>query len=171
MWKEGELMKVGLFIFGLILLIGMFIFSNVLITPQQKQEVQLANSLCNLNIGLFGFNIPIGQGAQALSPDIAQKCQNISTIAKILSYEMYVYLIGFILVVLGLALGGHKEVVRDVIREKTRKEEEPSEEEPEEEEKTPKRHIKKKEVKYCSNCGNEVKVGEKFCGSCGKKLK
>jgi preprotein translocase subunit SecG len=163
-------MKAGLFVFGLIILIGMFIFSNVIITPQQKQEVQLANSVCNLNVGLFGFNIPIGQAAQALSPEVAQQCNSVSTIAKILSYETYVYIIGFIILILGLALGGNKEVIREVVREKSEK----SEEEPEEEEEEKEEHKSKKgksKVKYCSECGSENKIGDKFCENCGKKLK
>jgi hypothetical protein len=162
-------MKAGLFIFGLIILIGMFVFSNVLITPEQKQQVQLANSLCNANVNVFGFNLPIGQSAQALSPDIAQRCQQVSIVAKILSYEMYIYIVGFVLIVLGLALGGSKEVVREIVKEKREKKPEKPEEETEEKESE--KYVKKKGIKYCSECGSSNKISDKFCGSCGKKLK
>ncbi|MFZ3077103.1 MAG: zinc ribbon domain-containing protein [Candidatus Aenigmatarchaeota archaeon] len=161
-------MKSGLVVLGILLMLGMFMFSNVLITPQQKQEAQLANSLCNSNVNILGFNIPIGQSVQSVSPDIAQKCQGASTLSSILSFETPAYLIGFVLLVLGLALGGRKEVIREVVRERNEKVEQ---EEPEEEEETPEENVKKKGVKYCSDCGNKIKVGEKFCGSCGKAVK
>lgn len=164
-------MKAGLVVLGIIFMVGMFLFSNVIITPQQKQEVKLVNSLCNVNVGLFGFDIPIGQAAQALSPEATEQCQQYSLISKIISYEMYVYIIGFVILVLGLALGGGgKTIIREVVKESHEKVED--EEEPEEEtEEEPKIKKGKLKTKYCSNCGTKLKVGHKFCGKCGKGAK
>lgn len=144
-------------------MIGMFVFSNFIITAEQKQQVRTADQLCNFDFSLFG--ISVSDVVKTASPEIAQQCEEAAQIKQILSYEIYAYAIGFILVVLGLALGNGGGNVREIIREVPKIEHKGDDEE---EETKP---IKKTKVKYCPKCGNRVKRGEKFCGSCGKKVK
>lgn len=153
-------MNIGLIIFGIFLIVGMFFLANVYITSQQKQQLELVNSVCNFNI----WGIPVGQLGQAISPDVAQKCEQVRTVKQILSFQPFIYILGFILLVVGLAIGGKKEVhiIREVIKE--------PEKEVEETEEKPREKIKKGRYKFCSGCGSKVKAEEKFCGNCGSKL-
>ncbi len=153
-------MNTGLVIFGIIIIGGMFFLANIYITPQQKQQLELVSSACNFNI----FGIPIGQIGQSISSDIAQKCEEVRIVKQILSFEPFAYLLGFILFVIGLVIGGRKEV--HIIKEFVKEPEEELEEGVEE------KSIKsnKKVYKFCSNCGNKINPGEKFCGKCGNKL-
>lgn len=133
------------------------------------------NSACGLtSIQIPILGIPIKSVVQATIPGIVEKCNQLATLLQILSFEIYIYAFGFLLLVLGLVLGGGKrEIIREVVREKAHKEEE-SEEEPEEEEQEKEETKSKKgksKVKYCSECGSENNTGDKFCKDCGKKLK
>jgi len=177
-------MNKGLVIFGLLIIIAFVIFKYVIV-PMIVAEIQreaekyigpfkslvtLENlkTLCGLTeatVPILGIPIPIKPIVGIVSPEILEKCNQLSTLMQILALEIYVYFVGFILLVVGLAIGGRKEVIREVIREKRH------EKEPEEEEETPKKRVKKKGVRYCYYCGGEIKRGEKFCGSCGKKVK
>jgi len=154
-------MNAGLVVLGLILMGGMFFLVNVYITPQQKQQLELVSTACNFNI----WGIPVGQIGQAISSDVAQKCEQVKTIKQILSLQPFVYILGFILLVAGLVTGGKKEVqvIREIVKEPEREAEGEMEE-------MSKEKIKKKGYKFCPVCGSEVKPGEKFCGNCGNKL-
>ena len=143
---------------GILIIIGMFFFTNVLVTPQQRQQIELARSACGFQL----FGIPLGQIGQALNPEAAQACQQAQTYSQIVSFEMPAYIIGFILIVVGLVIGGKKkEVIREIIREKSSEKHETKEEEEE-----PKK--KETKVKYCTNCGTKVKG--KFCSKCGEPV-
>jgi|UniRef100_A0A7C3WLZ3 hypothetical protein len=150
-------MNIGLVIFGIILIGGMFFLANVYITPQQKQQLELISTACNFNI----WGIPVGQIGQAISSDVAQKCEQVKTVKQILSFQPFVYILGIILLVVGLVIGGKKEVhvIREVVKEPEEEIEDGTEEK-----------AKKKGYKFCSECGAKVKAGEKFCGNCGNKL-
>jgi hypothetical protein len=76
--------------------------------------------------------------------------------APFIQYSFFIYIIGGILFVVGLAIGGKKEVIREVIKERESKEEPKTEE------------TKKEAVKYCSNCGTEAKG--KYCSKCGEEI-
>jgi hypothetical protein len=165
MWEKikiSENMNIGLIIFGVIIMAVMFYLTNYYITPQQKQQLELIDTACNFN----AWGIPIGQIGQAISPDIAQKCEEVKTAKQILSFQPYVYGFGGLMIILGLVTGGKREVhvIREVERPRHRESEDESEEEEAEEK-------PKKGSKFCSKCGNRIKIGEKFCGSCGAKVK
>ena len=155
--KGARMANMGLVIFGIIVLILTFFITQVMITPQQKQQVELAKQACNFNV----FGIPVGQIGQALSPDIASKCEQVQTASLIMTWGWVGYVIGFILLVGGLATGGKKEVVREIIRESVKAHKEDVEE-------TPK--ISKGKGKFCGNCGEKISSGDKFCPSCGEKV-
>lgn len=145
-------MNSGLVAFGILVLIGMFLFGNFFISPQQRNQIQLAKSAC----GSF-----LGQLGGALSPDIAESCRQVQGIGQILSLEPFIYMVGFGLLVIGLILpSGKKEViVKEIIKE-------PNFEVKKENDLEDKK-IKSK-VKFCSNCGAKVKG--KFCTKCGEPV-
>jgi hypothetical protein len=147
----------GLVALGVLIIIGMFIFGNVLITPQQKNQIKLASSLCGSPLGAIGGSV---------SSDVANGCQQVGFLGTILNYELFIYFGGIILLVIGLAIpSGKKEVIREIVKEKSTQKEEPEEEIEEESE------IKKPaKFKYCSDCGTKVSKKSKFCIECGKEL-
>jgi len=65
---------------------------------------------------------------------------------------------GFLMLVLGLALGGSKREIVRVVEKRVRNDDD---------EDTPK---SKDKGKFCGNCGVKLKMGDKFCGSCGEKV-
>jgi hypothetical protein len=155
-------MNSGLVALGISILVGMFFLGNIFITPQQKQQLELVSTACNFNI----WGLPIGQIGQAISPETAEKCEQVKTAKQILSLQPYIYIGGFVLLVLGLALpSGKKEVmVREVVKGPKEIEEIKIKKEPK-----PGVRVVKPKIKFCTNCGAKVKG--KFCSNCGKKLK
>lgn len=153
--------KTGLVILGIILLVGTFFLTQVIVTPQQKQQIELVKTACNFNL----FGIPVGQIGQAISPDAANTCEQVRMASLIMTWGWIGYLIGFILLVAGVATGGKKEIIREIIREPAKHKEKVKEEGSEETEK-PK---SKKKGNFCAHCGEKLTVADKFCPSCGEK--
>jgi len=156
-------MNSALLILGVLLIVGFFLFSNVMISSEQKQEIQLANKLCNFEYS----GIPLGHFGQILTGlfkpewEVAEKCEQIGTLAKILSMSTYIYIAGFVLVILGLALGGKtKEVIKIIEKPVTiSKEIEPEVEK-----------LSVEKTNFCGECGNKLKPDDKFCGKCGAEV-
>lgn len=149
-------MNSGLVALGILALVGMFFIGNIIITPQQRNQVELASGICGSFWGKLGG---------ALSPEVAEECRKAQTAGQILSLEPFIYIVGFGLIVLGLALPSRKkevQIIREVIKEPVK------ELEHEPEIKSKKRIRKRRKVKYCSNCG--AKVRGKFCGKCGRAV-
>ena len=146
-------MNGGLVALGILLLAGMFFVGNIIITPQQRNQVELAGGVCGSFWGKIGG---------AISPDVAEQCRQAQTFSQILSLEPFAYIIGFILLVVGLAIPSKKkEVIREIIKEREPK--------PEiEVEKIRKRIAIEPKVKFCSRCGAKIKG--KFCTKCGRKV-
>lgn len=157
----------SLVVLGLLMIIGMFFFSNVMITPQQRSQIDLADSACGSVFGKIG---------SAISGQVAEGCQQATTYNQILSLSGPVYLFGFILLLLGLVIGGKKEVIKERVieRPKVKKQtnEEPEEEidevKPKVKESNEEKSKESKKLKFCSNCGAKVKG--KFCPDCGEKI-
>jgi len=159
------MVKVGLVILGTLLLIGTFYVAEIMITPQQKQQLDLIKQLCNINI----YGIPLGQIGQALSPNLADQCEQVRITSLVMTWSWAGYVVGFILLVLGLALGGSKTIIREVIREPQTFYEKEYEEEPKIIKKSDKK-MKKETVSFCSNCGKKLSGDEEFCSNCGEKI-
>jgi hypothetical protein len=132
-------MNLNLILWGILLLIGMFLISK------------LAKSACGSFLGKIGG---------ALSPKIAEACEQAQTNGRILSFEPYVYIIGIGLLALGLIFpsGKKKVIVKEIIKTVYK---EPKKEEL-------KKEPTKRKVKFCRKCG--AKVRGKFCKKCGAKL-
>ncbi len=160
----------SLVVLGLLMIIGMFFFSNVMITPQQRSQIDLANSACGSAFGKIG---------SAISGQVAEGCQQATIYNQVLSLSGPVYLFGFILLLVGLVIGGKKEIIRErvvkqpKIRQQAREE---SEEEIDEvnpkvkeaKESNEEKTRESKKLKFCSDCGAKVKG--KFCPDCGEKI-
>ena len=182
-------MNKGFFIFGLfliLLIVGLkYIFVPMLVNYIRSQASQYIGSslssylitadnlvtFCNAinsNVGIFG--ITVQDIAKLVSPDTVSKCNQYLILMQILSYEYIFYIVGIVLIVIGLAFGGKKEVIREVIKE-VKHEEPEEEEEPEEIEKEPEtKKTSDKKAKFCGKCGNKLKPNDKFCGKCGGKV-
>ncbi len=103
-------MNGGLVALGILLLVGMFLVGNIIITPQQRNQVELASGVCGSFLGKIGG---------AISSDVAEQCRQAQMISQILSLEPFVYIVGFILLVVGLAIPSKKkEVIREIIKER-----------------------------------------------------
>jgi len=164
----GHMANSGLLVFGILIIVGIFLFTQIMITPQQRQQIELANKMC----GASFLGIPIGQMGQSLSPNGAEMCRQVGIYSKIFSLSPIAYIIGFILIVAGLASGGKsKEIIKEVIREPMiiEKHIEKEEKRGETEEKnTTVKKEKVSKIKYCPDCGSRVKG--RFCPNCGKKV-
>jgi hypothetical protein len=138
------------------MLIGMFFLGNVMITPQQRNQVEIYSSVCGSFWGKLGG---------ALSSEVAENCRQVQIFGQILSLEPLIYITGFALLVIGLIIpSGRKEViVREVIKEPLEKPESMVKKGDEGEEEK----IKSK-VRFCSNCGAKVKG--KYCTKCGEPV-
>ena len=155
------MVRYGVVILGVIVLVGTYYVLNIYITPQQKQQLALAQVACNANIG----GIPLGQIGQMVSSEAAQACSQAATLSQILSVGPIGYLVGAGLVILGLVIGNGKKRKKVVYEEE---EEEPEEEEAEvEEEPEETEQIVKVRCKKCKTLNEEE---AKFCKKCGKKL-
>jgi len=152
----------GLIVLGILMILGIFFFTNIMISPQQRSQIELANKAC----GSSFLGIPIGQIGQALSPEIARECRNVSGISQIFSIAPFGYLIGFVLLIAGLAIGGEKKetIVREVVKPMPARDYELDKDIDFEEE----LKSEKKEIKYCRNCGAKVKG--KYCSECGERI-
>ncbi|MCK4730039.1 MAG: zinc ribbon domain-containing protein [Candidatus Aenigmarchaeota archaeon] len=154
-------------ILGIIFFVGTFYITQIMISPQEKQQVELANQICNFDI----YGIPLGQIGQAISPEAAGKCEEIKTISMVITWGWLGYVMGLFLLVVGLVTGGRKEIIREIIREPvnySKTEEKEYLDEEEDEELDDKENIKK--IKYCASCGKKLSKGEKFCPKCGEKI-
>jgi len=183
-------MNAGLVVLGVVILIGTFFLTQVMITPQQRQQIELANQLCGANI----FGIPVGQIGQAASPDVANKCQEASNISQVMDMAPFGYIIGFVLLVAGLAIGGKKgsksssghalketkeeehkcevcgkayATLKEASRCEARHELERKKAEPKSESKKKSEAPKRM---FCKKCGTKIKEGVKFCAKCGNKV-
>lgn len=147
-------MQLGLIILGVIVLGVIFFVGNVYITPQQRNQIDLAGSGCESALGKI---------AGALSSGVAEDCQKIQLAKNVLSFEPFVYIAGAGLLVLGFLIPSGKKEVK-IIREIVKPQIEPEDIE----EKIPK-HTKKTS-KFCGNCGTKVSTNSKFCSDCGEKI-
>lgn len=187
-------MNKGLVILGLIMIVSFVVFKYIIvpaIVSSIQEEagkyigpfeslVTLENlkTLCGLTeasvpipIPGIGISIPIPVKPiiQIVKPEILERCNQLATLMQILALEIYIYSIGFILLVVGLVIGGKREV--QIIREvekPARKVVETETEEVEEEEEVEEKP--KKGKKFCSECGSPVRPKDKFCKKCGKKV-
>ena len=152
----------GLVVLGILMIFGIFFFTNIMITPQQRSQIEIANSLC----GSSFLGIPLGKIGQAISPETASECNTVGGISQIFSLAPIGYIVGFLLLVIGLAIGGGKKetIIREVVKPVTAKGYDLDEDVDSEEE------IKtvKEKVKYCKNCGEKVKGN--YCSGCGEKV-
>ena len=98
-------MRGGILALGIIILVITFLF-NSYISAQQQSEINLANGLCNYQIGGV---VSAGAIGGALSPQIAQDCQNVATLSELLSLSPIAYLVGSILLLAGLVIPGAKK--------------------------------------------------------------
>lgn len=156
-----------------ILVIGFTFYVNyIMFTPQEISILKAADFLCNFEIA----GIPAGQIGQAVAeyvaPDLVRVCEKAKTFLPIIKYEFYLYVLGVIILIVGLAVGGKQEkiVIKEVEKhipfvheEKPKK----TEEKHKEEETTKKEDS---EIKFCHKCGNKIKPGTKFCNKCGNKI-
>lgn len=78
---------------GIIIIGAMLIFTRVYLTPQQVEQIKLADTACNSSLGSL---------AGALSNTVATDCEQIRFIAPFLRYEMFIYFFGIMLFVIGI---------------------------------------------------------------------
>ena len=137
----------GLVTIGFLIILGVFYLTNIYVTPQQTQQLLLADSVCNSAIGSI---------AGALSGDIARECEKIRTIAPIFYQRMNLYIFGLLLIIIGMFMGSsNTKIVEEYIDEPIKKS-------------TP----NKKEIRdkiHCESCGKSVSKNAKFCKHCGEK--
>ncbi|MCX6818206.1 MAG: zinc ribbon domain-containing protein [Candidatus Aenigmarchaeota archaeon] len=154
-----------------ILVVGFTFFVNyIMFTPQEISVLKSADFLCNFQIG--GYNI--GQFGQAIAeyvaPELVRTCEKAKTFMPFIQYEFYLYVLGLIILVIGLAVGEKREkiIIKEVEKHIPFTHEKGSE--------TEKNEIKilKKEdsaeIKFCRKCGNKIKKSVKFCNKCGNKI-
>ena len=140
---------------GVIILFFEYFITNLYITPQQKYALQGANYICNLEAGVFGINVPLGQVAQRVSPDLAQACYKVSNIMLLFIYEIFIYITGLILLIIGLSTGG-KQIIKIDMSSSQYKE-------------TDNKSAKK--TNFCKSCGKRISSSSaRFCKYCGEKL-
>jgi ribosomal protein L40E len=176
-------MNSGLAALGIIILIGTFFFTEVMITPQQRQQIEIANKMCGASI----FGIPVGQIGQAVSADAANACKQAGDAYQSMSMAPIGYILGFILLVIGLVAGGKKGDSEPKSKHKKTVEEEKFKcdvcgkiyanqkeavrcEARHEFEKEPDKKTEILKTKFCKKCGTKIKEGVKFCTKCGNKL-
>ncbi len=152
-------MNGGIFTLGILMLIGMFFLSNVYITPQQRNQIELSSSACGSSLGTW---------AGALSSDVAEQCRTLQNVGQILAVEKYVYLGGFGILVLGLLIPGRKKevIIREIVREPKEIEEAEIETSSERED-TP---VPKANLYVCNKCKMKVSENDEFCPNCGNRL-
>jgi len=78
---------------GIIIIGAMVIFTRVYLSPQQVEQIKLADTLCNSPLGALGG---------ALSNTVATNCEQIRFIAPFLRYETFIYFFGIMLFVIGI---------------------------------------------------------------------
>jgi len=103
----------GLIVLGIIILGLAFYVNNILFTPQEIQQLELANYLCNSEV----FGIPVGHMGQAMSPDIANKCNMINQFMPVVQYRMYIYGLGILLIIIGAVVGRGKSKPKEEKKE------------------------------------------------------
>jgi len=175
--------KPGLIVLGLLILFSTFFITQFYITPQQKQQIKMADKICNFEY----LSVPLGSIAQSLSPDVAEKCEQIKYAKMIIDYSPFMYILGFIFVIIG-SLVGEKRIEKEktIISKKVEKNEKITKRcekcgaELDEDDKFCKNcgskivsdsKKSKNSESYCKNCGEKLMKGDKFCPNCGKKVK
>jgi heme/copper-type cytochrome/quinol oxidase subunit 1 len=155
-----------IFLLGFLIVIGTFVVANIIITPEQRNQIEIVNQMCGFNL----FGVPLGKIGQAVNPEIAQQYQQIGILGKFFSVTPYLYAVGFVLIIVGLVLGQKtKEVVKVKEKPVSVSKEEPEEVE-EEEDTEPETKKASKKAKFCIECGNKLKPEDKFCGKCGTEV-
>ena len=139
--------KSSLVILGILIIVGLFLFTNVLITPQQKTQINWAKGACNFPL--------FGSLAKGLSGEVANRCAQYEVLYKIFQFSPYIYGIGGILLFFGLIAGGRRERIVEKVIYVDRKRKENKKEKP--------------APKHCPNCGTKIKA--KYCNKCGKKVR
>lgn len=156
MGRKSNMANKGLIVIGIIIIIGVFYLTNIYLTPQQIQQIELANYVCNLEV----MDIPLGALGRAISPDAANECEKVEMIMPVIKYRLYLYGLGILLIIIGVAIG-NKQIVKEVVH--ITHHEEKKEPVKKEEEKT----VTK--ARFCRKCGTKLKPGTKFCNKCGNK--
>jgi|GEM_PF-6180483 len=161
----------ALIVIGILIIVFTFYVNYMMFTPEEISILKTADFLCNFEIA----GIPAGQIGQAVAeyvaPDLVRVCEKAKTFLPIIKYEFYLYILGVIVLVVGLAVGGKQE--RVIIKEVEKHipfthEKEPKGGKGEKEKSTEKKYT---EIKFCRKCGNKIKPGTKFCNKCGGKIK
>lgn len=88
-------MNGSLVVLGILMMAGMFFVGHVMITPQERSQIELSNSLCDS---------PLSSLVGAFSSGVAEECEKVGFLGMALSLEPFIYLIGFVFLVIGLAL-------------------------------------------------------------------
>jgi hypothetical protein len=127
----------GLIIVGLVIIFGFFAYTQVLHSPQEKQMMELKNDACGIPI--------IGQIVQVANPNVAEECEEANFASQLFRLAPLGYILGIVIVLVGIATGGRKEVIKEVVKETV-----------------------KTEPKKCAKCGSVISGN--FCSSCGTKV-
>lgn len=170
----------GVVAIGIIIILGTFYATEIYITHEQKEQLKAAQAWCNTRVEVMGITIPIGQLAVdnllPLFKSGTPNCEQINTLSTQLSYAWLGYVAGFLLLLVGLVIGGQNTVIREIVREpvhhtrssghsrSVEESEESNEEEPEEQIKPAKK------ANFCGKCGTKLQGHEKYCHKCGVKV-
>ncbi len=138
--------KVALIVMGVIILIATFFILEIAITPNQKSDIQTANSLCTAQVNVMGFTVPIGSWGQRLLGKEAD-CQKVHYMILLIDYGFIGYIFGGFLLFLGLILGWGKKEHHEEQHNSSRC-----------------------NYRHCGECGSKLEGHEKHCPECGKKV-
>jgi len=122
--------------FGLLILIGTFYVANIYVTAEDKQDIKSNYNLCESKIGSVG---------KFISNKVTSGCEDNTYKYYLLSYHWIAYIIGGILLIVGIAGKSNVNNKKETIEEKTRN-------------------------RICIKCGTETYDKDEFCPKCGFKL-
>src|SRR3989344_3191630 len=102
-----------LIVFSVLILLAAYGIDNE-VTPQERTQLELGFEACNFNY----YGLPVGELGQGLSPDLAERCEEIKQQRSLLNLIDPAYMLGFILLVVGLFTGGGQTVIiREVVKD------------------------------------------------------
>jgi len=143
------MVKASLIVIGILLVFISFIALEVMIAPEQKSDIRMANSLCTAQVDVFGFTVPVGSLGQKLLGAEAD-CQKVHYYMLLIDYGWIGYALGGLLFILGLVIpSGKSRHYEDEHRAS---------------------HHSGKGAKYCGECGSRLEGHEKHCPECGEKV-
>ena len=134
--------KVGLIIFGVLILIITVVATQIILTPAQKSDIKTANNLCTAEVNVAGVNLALGSWGQKLL-GAEEDCQKVRYFMLLINYGWIGYVIGGFFLILGIFLGGGY---------------------------TEREMRKNKRGSFCGSCGTELEGYEKHCPECGNRV-